>query len=89
LCRYTEAGFLAIDNNVSGRAIKNVVIGRKNWLFAGSDSGGRTAARIYSLVVTCKRLGIDPFAYLRHVLDSVSTHPYRLLDELLPHRFGK
>lgn len=89
LGRYTDASFLAIDNNAAERALKSVVIGRKNWLFAGSDAGGRTAARIYSLVVTCKRLGLDPFVYLRHVLGAVSTHPHRLLNELLPDRFGK
>ena len=89
LIRCTKAGGLAIDNNAAERAIKNVVIGRKNWLFAGSDAGGRTVARIYSLVVTCKRLGLDPFAYRRHVLAAVGTHPYRLLDDLLPDRFGK
>jgi hypothetical protein len=60
---------------------------RKNWLFAGSDKGGETAAALLSLCTTCKTLGIDPEAYLRDVLDRVSTHPARRLEELLPDRW--
>jgi transposase len=56
-------------------------------LFAGSDEGGKTAATLMSLCTTCKELGIDPFAYLRDVLDRVSTHPHRRIDELLPDRW--
>jgi hypothetical protein len=88
LNRYLEAGYLAIDNNAAERAIKNVVIGRKNYLFCGSDEGGRTAATIYSITVTCKRLGLDPFRYFRDVLAAVSTHPAKDLDELLPDRWA-
>lgn len=99
LVRYLDAGYLAIDNNASERAIKNVVIGRKNWIFCGSDEGGRTAATIYSITVTCKRLGtdsrlqaggkrVDPFRYLRDVLAAVSTHPAKDIDELLPDRWA-
>lgn len=87
LCRYTTAGFLAIDNNVAERMVKQVVIGRKNWLFAGSDNGGRTAAVLFSLTVSCKTLRLDPFAYLRDVLDRVNTHPALRLRELLPDRW--
>jgi transposase len=86
--RYAAHGFLDIDNNASERAMKHVVLGRKNWLFAGSDNGGRTAARIFSLTVTCKRLGVDPFAYLRDMLDLVSTHPASRIEELLPDRWA-
>ena len=75
LIRPLEAGFLEIDNGASERAMKPVALGRKNWLFAGSDEGGKTAATLMSLCTTCKDLGIDPFAYLRDVLDRVSTHP--------------
>ena len=60
---------------------------KKNWLFAGSDEGGRTAAVLMSLCTTCKDLGIDPFAYLRDVLARVSTHPNRRIEELLPDRW--
>ncbi len=87
LNRYTEAGFLEIDNNASERAVKPVAIGRRNWLFAGSEEGGRTAAILFSLASTCKALKLDPFAYLRDVLDRVSTHPARRIDELLPDRW--
>ncbi|QDV34420.1 Transposase IS66 family protein [Tautonia plasticadhaerens] len=87
LNRFTEAGFLSIDNNASERAVKPVAIGRKNWLFAGSEGGGRTAAILFSLASTCKALMIDPFAYLRDVLDRVCTHPARRVAELLPDRW--
>jgi transposase len=87
LIRPWEAGFLEIDNGASERALKPVALGRKNWLFAGSDEGGRTAATLMSLCATCKQRGIDPFAYLRDVLDRVSTHPNRRIEELLPDRW--
>jgi transposase len=60
---------------------------RRNWLFAGSDKGGQTAAVLMSLCTTCKELGIDPQAYLRDVLGRISTHPARRIDELLPDRW--
>jgi transposase len=87
LIRPLEAGFLEIDNGASERAMKPVALGRKNWLFAGSDEGGRTAATLMSLCTTCKDLGVDPFAYLRDVLDRVSTHPNSRIEELLPDRW--
>lgn len=87
LVRYTEAGFLAIDNNVSERTLREFVIGRKNWLFAGSDHGGRTAAVLFSFAATCRRLHLEPFAYLRDVLDRLPTYPADRLDELLPDRW--
>jgi transposase len=87
LIRPWEAGFPEIDNGASEPAIKPVALGRKNWLFAGSDEGGRTAATSMSLCATCKELGIDPFAYLRDVLARVSTHPNSRIEELLPDRW--
>jgi transposase len=87
LIRPLEARFLEIDNGASERALKPVALGRKNWLFAGSDEGGKTAAVLMSLCTTCKDRGIDPFAYLRDVLDRVSTHPNSRIDELLPDRW--
>ena len=87
LTRPLEAGSLEIDNGASERAMKPVALGRKNWLFAGSDEGGKTAATLMSLCTTCKSLGIDPFAYLRDVLDRVSTHPHSRIEELLPDRW--
>ncbi len=67
--------------------MKPVALGRKHWLFAGSEGGGRTAAMLFSLATTCKSLKIDPFAYLRDVLERVCTHPARRIAELLPDRW--
>jgi transposase len=68
LMRYVEEGYLAIDNNLSERTLRQVALGRNNWQFCGSAEGGQTAAVLYSVVGTCKHLGLDPFAYLRAVL---------------------
>jgi transposase len=87
LKRPLEAGFLELDNGASERAFKPVALGRKNWLFAGSDKGGETAAVLMSLCTTCKDLEIDPQAYLRDVLDRISTHPAKRIEELLPDRW--
>ena len=87
LLRYTEHGFLEIDNNASERGEKTIALGRKNWLFFGSEGGGETAAILFSLTESCKNLGVDPWAYLRDVLDRVSTHPASRIDELLPDRW--
>jgi hypothetical protein len=84
LTRYLEDGDLAIDNNAAERALRRVVTGRKNWLFCGSDVGGTRAAILYSVVATCKAHGIDPWAYLRDVLERIPTHPNRRRAELLP-----
>ena len=87
LVRFTEQGFLNIDNNASERALRAVAIGRKNWLFAGSDKGGQTAEVLYSITQTCRSHGIDPFAYLQDVLTRL---PNRVdgLNELFPHRWA-
>ena len=87
LIRPLEAGFLELDNGASERAMKPVALGRKNWLFAGSDNGGKTAAVLMSLCATCKAWNLDPFIYLRDVLDRVSTHPNSRIEELLPDRW--
>lgn len=87
LTRYCEDGDLEIDNNGAERSLRGVVVGRKNWLFFGSDAGGRTAAILTSFVMTCKRLKIDPFAYLRDVFDRISAYPSKRLEELLPDRW--
>ena len=84
LNRYLEAGYLEIDNGASERALRPVAVGRNNWLFLGSDRGGRTAAILMSLCATCKHLGVDVLAYLTDVLDRVSTHPASRIRELLP-----
>ncbi len=87
LNRYTTDGDLHIDNNVSERTLKLIGMGRNNWLFLGSDEGGRTAAVLFSFTATCKHLGIDTFAYLRDVLERLPKHPAERLEELLPHRW--
>jgi transposase len=86
LLRYLESPYLPIDNNATENAIRPIAVGRKNWLHLGSDRGGRTAATLLSLVQSCKNLGNEPFAYLRDVLDRVSTHPASRVDDLLPDR---
>jgi transposase len=84
LVRYTEAGFLAIDNNVAEREMKRLAIGRKNWLFVGSPQGGHTAAVLFSFTSTCYRLGVEPWAYLQDVLARLPTMPAGQLGDLLP-----
>jgi hypothetical protein len=69
LVRYTEAGYLPIDNNAAERAIRPFVIGRKNWLFSDTPSGARASAQLYSLVETAKANDQEPYAWLRHVLE--------------------
>jgi transposase len=89
LQRYTTAGFLAIDNNVAERAMRAIAVGRKNWLFTGSDKGGATAAVLFSMTSSCERHGLDPFAYLRDVLTRLSAGPLSdaALADLLPDRW--
>jgi transposase len=84
LVRYTEAGYLAIDNNTSEREMKRIAIGRKNWLTIGSPRGGRTAAVLISFASTCQRLGVEPWAYLQDVLTRLPTMPAGHLGGLLP-----
>jgi transposase len=85
--RYTSDGDLDIDNNISERTLKLIGMGRINWLFLGSDNGGKTAAVLFSFTATCKHLGIDTFAYVRDVLERLPTQPMERLEELLPHRW--
>lgn len=73
LSRYLEKGFLAIDNNLSERTLRTVALGRNNWGVIGSETGGATAAVLYSVIGTCKHLGIDPFVYLRDALPGLFT----------------
>src|SRR5262249_6853557 len=68
LTRYLEQGYLAIDNNLCERALRAIALGRNNWGVLGSETGGQTAAVLYTVVLTCKHLGIDPFTYLREAL---------------------
>ena len=84
LNRYAEAGYPSIDNDAGERAVKPVALGRKNWLFDGGEGGGRSAAILFSLASSCKIPKLDPFAYVRDVLDRVCTHPARLVAECSP-----
>ena len=88
LMRFTERGFLNIDNNASERALRAVAVGRKNWLFAGSDAGGRTAAVLYTMTQTCRRHGRDPFVYLQDVLTRLPSHTSDDLSSFLPNRWA-
>lgn len=85
---YCDDGLLEIDNSAAERALRAVALGRKNYLFAGADSGGERAAAIYSLIGTAKLNGIDPERYLRHVLGCIADHPINRLEELLPWNVG-
>jgi hypothetical protein len=84
LTRYVDDGLLEIDNSAAERALRAVALGRKNYLFCGSNSGGERAAAIYSLVGTAKLNGMDPEAYLRQVLIRIAEHPINRIEELLP-----
>jgi transposase len=88
LMRYATQGYLAIDNNAAERALRAIAVGRKNYLFFGSDGGGETAAVLYSFVQSCKRLGIEPWRYLREVLEHVPSCAAERLADWLPDRWA-
>lgn len=82
--RFLDDGRICITNNAAERVLRDVAIGRKSWLFAGSDRGGQRAAMIYSLIMTAKLNGVDPQAWLADVLARIADHPAARLTELLP-----
>jgi transposase len=84
LTRYCDDGRIEIDNNSAERSIRMLVLGRRNYLFAGSDAGGERAAALYSLIGTALLNGVEPYGYLRHVLGRIAEHPIHRIDELLP-----
>ena len=86
LCRYCADGRLSIDNNLSERALRPCAIGRKkkNWMFLGSDQGGRTAAILFSVMASCKANQVEPFTYVRDVLTGTSTSAAANSSELDP-----
>jgi transposase len=87
LTRYCSDGDLEIDNNATERAIRGVAVGRNNWVFFGSDRGGKTAAILRSFVASCQRVGVDSFAWFKDVLSRIADHPINRLAELLPHNW--
>jgi transposase len=89
LTRYRDNGRLEIDNNIAERSLRCVALGRKNYLFAGADSGGERAANIYTLIGTAQLNGLDPEAYLREVLTRIADHPIKRIDDLLPWNISK
>lgn len=88
LTRYCEDGDLEIDNNATERTIRGIAVGRNNWVFFGSDQGGKTAAVLRSFVASCQRVGVDPFAWFKDVLSRIADHPITRVAELLPHNWA-
>ena len=86
---YTTAGFLEIDNNAAERALRAVAVGRKNYLFFGSDVGGDTAAVLYTFTQTCQALGVEPWRYLRDVLERLPSHPPERRVEVVPEEWAR
>ena len=84
LVGYVDDGLIEIDNNAIERQIRPIALGRKNYLFAGSDAGGERAAMMYGLINTAKLNGLDPEAYLRQVLSMIADHSIAQVHELLP-----
>jgi len=84
LRRYTQDGQLEIDNTSAERSIRGAAVGKKNYLFFGSDAGGQHAAVIYGLIETCKLNHIDPQRYLEYVLERIADHRISDIEELLP-----
>jgi hypothetical protein len=81
---FLDDGRVCLSNNAAERSLRGVALGRKSWLFCGSDRGGQRAAAMYSLIITCKMNGVDPHAWLADVLARIAAHPMHRLDELLP-----
>lgn len=82
--RFLDDGRVCLSNNAAERALRGIALGRKSWLFCGSDRGGRRAAAMYSLIVSAKMNDVDPQVWLADVLARIAIHPAHRLDELLP-----
>ena len=85
---YLDHGFLEIDNNSAERAMRCVALGRKNYLFVGSEGGGKSAAIAYTLIETAKLNGVNPQAWLTDILGRIAEHKITRLDELMPWRYA-
>ncbi len=82
--KFLDNGKIEIDNNAAERAMRSIAIGRKNWLFAGSDNGGHTAAIIYSIIETAKLNNVNPWKYLQKVLATIQDYKANKIVDLLP-----
>jgi hypothetical protein len=89
LNEFPKCGLLDIDNNAAERAHRSIAIGRRNWMFVGSERGGRAAATHFSFIASCKMNGLEPFEYLVDVLNRLPTTPASELRQLLPNRWAK
>ena len=87
LKRFLDDGRIEIDNNAAQRALRPIAVGRKNWLFAGSERGGRAAATFFTLLESARRNGVNPHAYLTDLLTRLPAHPINRIDDLLPDRW--
>jgi len=83
-----ENGCLELDNNIAERSVRDIAVGKNNYLFAGSDAGGESAAVIYTLVETVKLNGVEPHAWLTHVIGNIADHPMKQINDLLPWNFN-
>ncbi|EFV7214988.1 transposase, partial [Shigella flexneri] len=88
LNEFCRDGWVEIDNNIGENAVRSVAVGRKNYLFFGSDKGGESAAIIYSLLVTCKQNEVEPEDWLREVIEKLNDWPSNQVHELLPWNFS-
>ena len=86
---YLEDGRLSIDNNAAERGMRSIAVGRKNFLFMGSDKGGKSAAIAYTLIETAKLNGVDPQTWLTDVLSRIADHKINRIDEFLPWRYAQ
>ena len=84
MARYLEVAMAELDNNSTEHALRGVVLGRRNWLHVGQEAGGEKAANLFSLMITCKRLGVEPYAYLHDVLRRLPSHPNKDIWQLTP-----
>ena len=89
LTRYTRDGRLPIDNNLAENGIRPIALGRKNWLFLGSETGGQTAAILMTFCTTCRKRKVNTWEYLADILRRINDHPIQKIDELLPDRWKK
>jgi len=88
LTRYCEDGGLAIDNNHTERSLRGIAVGRRNWLFVGSDQGGKAMAILRSFVGSCEIVKVDPFAWFQDILSRIGEQSIQSLEALLPHRWA-